>query len=144
MRDRQLEKWVMETATLSTKYQLILLADARSEHARRDHAGVVVAFLHALVVVGVGVDLEGIETHTAGEVRHGAKIADLGFISHYFVRLADGQEVLAYRLNGVEGEAMDRFDEGQKVYLWWDEQDARAFAAGMDTQTAGTPANGPA
>jgi spermidine/putrescine transport system ATP-binding protein len=73
-----------------------------------------------------------------------AKIADLGFISHYFVRLADGQEVLAYRLNGVEGEAMDRFDEGQKVYLWWDEQDARAFAAGMDTQTARTPANGPA
>ena len=47
------------------------------------------------------------------------------------------------RLNGVEGEAMDRFDEGQKVYLWWDEQDARAFAAGTDTQTAGTPANGP-
>jgi len=73
-----------------------------------------------------------------------AKIADLGFISHYFVRLADGQEVLAYRLNGVEGEAMDRIDEGQKVYLWWDEQDARAFAAGMDTQTAGAPANGPA
>jgi spermidine/putrescine transport system ATP-binding protein len=73
-----------------------------------------------------------------------AKIADLGFISHYFVRLADGQEVLAYRLNGVEGEAMDRIDEGQKVYLWWDEQDARAFAAGMDTQTARTPANGPA
>ena len=73
-----------------------------------------------------------------------AKIADLGFISHYFVRLADGHEVLAYRLNGVEGEAMDRFDEGQKVYLWWDEQDARAFAAGMDTQTAGAPANGPA
>jgi spermidine/putrescine transport system ATP-binding protein len=73
-----------------------------------------------------------------------AKIADLGFISHYFVRLADGQEVLAYRLNGVEGEAMDRIDEGQKVYLWWDEQDARAFAAGMDTQTAGMPANGPA
>ena len=34
-----------------------------------------------------------------------AKIADLGFISHYFVRLADGQEVLAYRLNGVEGES---------------------------------------
>ena len=73
-----------------------------------------------------------------------AKIADLGFISHYFVRLADGQEVLAYRLNGVEGEAMDRFDEGQKVHLWWDEQDARAFAAGMDTQTAGAPANDPA
>ena len=73
-----------------------------------------------------------------------AKIADLGFISHYFVRLADGQEVLAYRLNGVEGGTMDRFDEGQKVYLWWDEQDARVFAAGPETQTAGTSSNGPA
>jgi spermidine/putrescine transport system ATP-binding protein len=65
-----------------------------------------------------------------------AKIADLGFISHYFVRLADGQEVLAYRLNGVEGGTLDRLEEGQKVYLWWDEQDARVFAAG-------TPSNGP-
>ena len=68
-----------------------------------------------------------------------AKIADLGFISHYFVRLADGQEVLAYRLNGVEREAMD---EGQTVYLWWDEQDARVFAAGTEIQAAGTPSNG--
>jgi spermidine/putrescine transport system ATP-binding protein len=65
-----------------------------------------------------------------------AKIADLGFISHYFVRLADGQEVLAYRLNGVEGGTLDRLEEGQTVYLWWDEQDARAFAAG-------TPSDGP-
>ena len=72
-----------------------------------------------------------------------AKIADLGFISHYFVRLADGQDVLAYRLNGVEGGTTDRFDEGQKVYLWWDEQDARVFAAGPETQTAGTSSNDP-
>ena len=76
----------------------------------------------------------------AGQI---AKIADLGFISHYFVRLADGQEVLAYRLNGVEGGTMDRLDEGQKVYLWWDEQDARVFAAGPETQTAGTSSSGP-
>ena len=61
-----------------------------------------------------------------------AKIPDLGFISHYFVRLADGQEALAYRLNGVEGGAMDRLEEGQRVYLWWDEQDARIFAAGTE------------
>ena len=72
-----------------------------------------------------------------------AKIADLGFISHYFVRLADGQEVLAYRLNGVEGEAIDRFEEGQKVFLWWDDQDARVFAGGTETQTAGGPSNTP-
>ena len=72
-----------------------------------------------------------------------AKIADLGFISHYFVRLADGQDVLAYRLNGDEGGTTDRLDEGQKVYLWWDARDARVFAAGTETQTAGTPSNGP-
>src|SRR5262245_23251481 len=73
-----------------------------------------------------------------------AKIADLGFVSHYFVRLADGQEVLAYRLNGVEGGTTDRFEEGQMVYLWWDEQDARAFAASPETQTAGTDRTAPA
>jgi spermidine/putrescine transport system ATP-binding protein len=72
-----------------------------------------------------------------------AKIADLGFISHYFVRLADGQEVLAYRLNGVEGGPRDRFEEGQTVCLWWDEQDARVFAAGPETQTPEAPSNGP-
>ena len=57
-----------------------------------------------------------------------AKIADLGFISHYFGRLVFGQAALGYR--DVEGEAMDRLEEGQRVYLWWDEQDARVFAAG--------------
>ena len=67
-----------------------------------------------------------------------SKIADLGFVSHYFVRLADGQDVLAYRLNGVQGGATDRFEEGQMVYLWWDEQDARVFATSPETQTAGT------
>ena len=72
-----------------------------------------------------------------------AKIADLGFISHYFVRLADGQEVLAYRLNGVEGGTRDRFEEGQKVCLWWDERDARVFAAGPETQTPEAPSKGP-
>jgi spermidine/putrescine transport system ATP-binding protein len=72
-----------------------------------------------------------------------AKIADLGFVSHYFVRLADGQEVLAYRLNGVEGATTDRFEEGQMVHLWWDEQNARVFAARPETQTAGTSSDGP-
>jgi len=73
---------------------------------------------------------------------HIAKIADLGFISHYFVRLADGQEVLAYRLNAVEGGAADRLEEGQRVVLWWDEKDARVFAEGERTYTAGAPSSG--
>jgi hypothetical protein len=73
-----------------------------------------------------------------------AKIADVGFLSHCFVRLADGHEVLAYRLNGVEGGTPARFEEGQMVYLWWDEQDARVFAADPETQTVGTPSSGPA
>ena len=46
------------------------------------------------------------------------------------MRLADGQEVLVYRLNGVDGGATDRLEEQQRVFLWWDDQDARAFAAG--------------
>jgi hypothetical protein len=32
---------------------------------------------------------------------------------------------------------MDRLEEGQMVYLWWAEQDARVFAASPETQTAG-------
>jgi spermidine/putrescine transport system ATP-binding protein len=75
---------------------------------------------------------------------HIAKIADLGFISHYFIRLADGREVLSYRLNALaDGGAVDRFEEGQRVYLWWEEQDARAFAEGVETQTARAPSHGP-
>jgi hypothetical protein len=38
---------------------------------------------------------------------------------------------------------MDRLEEGRKVYLWWDEKDARVFAAGTETQTAGTPSIDP-
>ena len=71
------------------------------------------------------------------------KIADLGFISHYFIRLPDGQEVLAYRLNAVEGGVADRLEEGQRVHLWWEEKDARAFAEGAETQTAGAASHRP-
>ncbi len=71
------------------------------------------------------------------------KIADLGFVSHCFVRLADGHEALAYRLNGAESGTTDPLEEGQLVYLWWNEQDARVFATGTETQTAGPSSNGP-
>jgi ABC-type Fe3+/spermidine/putrescine transport system ATPase subunit len=114
----------------------------RARYAGRLEAGIAVAVL----VRPECVRLSAVTPAAPGAPLTGqiAKIADLGFISHYFVRLADGQEALAYRLNGVEGGAMDRLEEGQRVYLWWDEKDARVFAAGTETQTAGMPANGPA
>ncbi len=58
-----------------------------------------------------------------------AKVANLGFITHYFVRLSEHQDALAYRLNDVEGGAEIRFDEGQQVHVWWEEGDARVFPA---------------
>ncbi len=58
-----------------------------------------------------------------------AKVANLGFITHYFVRLSERQDALAYRLNDVDGGAEIRFDEGQQVHVWWDEGDARVFPA---------------
>jgi len=76
----------------------------------------------------------------AGQI---TKVANLGFITHYFVRLSDRQDALAYRLNDVEGSAADRLEEGQRVYLWWDDKDARVFPAGAGTQTAGTPSDEP-
>ena len=58
-----------------------------------------------------------------------SKIANLGFITHYFVRLSERQDALAYRLNDEAGGAGPALDEGQEVHLWWDEKDARVFAA---------------
>ena len=74
---------------------------------------------------------------------HVTKIADLGFIVHYFVRVSERQDELAYRLNDVEHGATDRIEEGQRVYLSWDDTDARLFPAGGGTQSAGTPEAGP-
>ena len=62
-----------------------------------------------------------------------SKVANLGFITHYFVRLSDRFDALAYRLNDDAGGAGPRFDEGQEVHLWWDESDARVFPAEADT-----------
>jgi spermidine/putrescine transport system ATP-binding protein len=74
---------------------------------------------------------------------HVAKIADLGFITHYFVRVSDRQDALAYRMNDTERSAADRIEEGQRVYLSWDHNDARLFPASAGTQNAGTAAAEP-
>jgi spermidine/putrescine transport system ATP-binding protein len=64
---------------------------------------------------------------------HVTKIADLGFIVHYFVRVSERQDALAYRLNDVEHGATERIEEGQRVYLSWDAGDARLFPASVGT-----------
>jgi spermidine/putrescine transport system ATP-binding protein len=58
------------------------------------------------------------------------KVADLGFVTHYFVRLADRQDALVYRL-GDGAMVADRLEEGQQVHLTWDTADARLFPERM-------------
>ena len=75
---------------------------------------------------------------------HVTKIANLGFITHCFVRLSDRQDALVYRVDeATGGAAADRIEEGQRVYLWWDDEDARVFPAGDETLTAGPPSAAP-
>jgi len=70
------------------------------------------------------------------------KIADLGFVSHCFVRLADGHEALAYRLNGAESGTTDPLEEGQLSTVV--ERTGRpGICTGTETQTAGPSSNGP-
>ena len=59
------------------------------------------------------------------------KVADLGFVTHYFVRLADRQDALVYRL-GDGAMVADRLEEGQQVHLTWDTADARLFPERTD------------
>ncbi len=59
-----------------------------------------------------------------------AKLAHLGFISHCTVQLDSGQQVLVFRLNNPDGGGDESVLEGQRVFLWWDAADARAYARG--------------
>jgi spermidine/putrescine transport system ATP-binding protein len=65
-----------------------------------------------------------------------AKIAHLGFVTHCTVRLSNGIEVLVFRLN-VDGSGTEVFAEGQRVFLAWDEADARMFPANAHMPTLG-------
>ena len=68
-----------------------------------------------------------------------AKLAHLGFITHCTVRLSNGVEVLVFRLNNVDGGGSETFAEQQRVFLWWDDADARLFPADARTQSSGAP-----
>ena len=54
------------------------------------------------------------------------RIARMGFVTHFDIRLATGQDVLAYRLPGTTEPALA---EGQSVAVSWDSADARVFPA---------------
>jgi len=57
------------------------------------------------------------------------KVAHLGFVTHCSVRLANGTELLAFRLHDVAGGDAGLPREGDCVVLSWRESDARLFAA---------------
>jgi len=67
-----------------------------------------------------------------------AKIAHLGFVTHCTVRLPDGRDLLAFRLN-VEGSRFDSLREGQAVFLSWQASDAHVFPADAQTQPIEAP-----
>jgi hypothetical protein len=58
-----------------------------------------------------------------------AHVSHLGFVTHYTVRLAQGQDVLCYRLNDRLEAGAAPLAEGQRVTLSWNEEDARIFSA---------------
>jgi spermidine/putrescine transport system ATP-binding protein len=57
------------------------------------------------------------------------KTARLGFVTHCTLRLADGRELLAFRLDGAPALPLAAGGEPASVFLWWDRADARAWPA---------------
>jgi spermidine/putrescine transport system ATP-binding protein len=62
-----------------------------------------------------------------------AKVAPLGSVTQYTVRLDNGQEILVLRLSQPEGGSAPAVGQGQRVCVWWSLDDARLF----DMSTAG-------
>ncbi|MFT3820636.1 MAG: ABC transporter ATP-binding protein [Rubrivivax sp.] len=68
------------------------------------------------------------------------KTARLGFVTHCTLRLADGRELLAFRLDGAPALPAAAADgEPASVFLWWDRADARAWPAAADAAALPTP-----
>ncbi len=70
------------------------------------------------------------------------KIAHLGLVTHCTLRLPNGRDVLAFRLN-VEGSRFDDFHEGQAAILSWQTSDAHVFPANAQTQPIEAPQAAP-
>jgi spermidine/putrescine transport system ATP-binding protein len=66
----------------------------------------------------------------SGTVAH---VSHLGFVTHYTVRLAQGQDVLCYRLNDRMEAGAEPLAEAQRVTLSWNEGDARIFSADRES-----------
>jgi spermidine/putrescine transport system ATP-binding protein len=61
------------------------------------------------------------------------RVAPMGYVIHVSVRLANGQEMLAYRLGEASDGAADLLHEGQNVFVTWDPTDARVFPVDRST-----------
>jgi spermidine/putrescine transport system ATP-binding protein len=68
----------------------------------------------------------GARSGTPGRLSH---VSHLGFVTHYSVRIATGQDLLCYRLSDTVSEDAASLHEGQDTLLAWDEADARVFPA---------------
>ena len=67
-----------------------------------------------------------------------SKIAELGSVTQYTIRLDNGQEVLVLRLNRPEAENAPLATEQQGVFVWWPLEDARVFDSGAAGAHIGT------
>ena len=55
------------------------------------------------------------------------RISNVGFVSHYYLRLGNGQEVLFYRLNDSARSDVRSFAVGAQVEVSWEEENGRVF-----------------
>jgi spermidine/putrescine transport system ATP-binding protein len=61
------------------------------------------------------------------------RISMVGFVAHYFLRLDNGHELLAYRLNDAGDPASQAFSVGAKIHASWEEVNGRVFEADSGT-----------
>ena len=55
-------------------------------------------------------------------------MSSAGYVIHLSVRLDDGQELVAYRLNDREGSDEGGFDRGERICLSWSDEDGRIYS----------------
>jgi spermidine/putrescine transport system ATP-binding protein len=70
------------------------------------------------------------DSECAGVLAH---VSRLGFVTHYTVRLDSGKDVLCYRLADRDDADAVPLEEGRRVVLSWNEDDARIFLADQES-----------